>query len=223
MDSAGTALIAGGVSLLVSGLSAWNAGRLQTARFRVDAERARREQESAWQAQEERLRADAENARMAQEAALKLQEERLRTELRTEFMAEEAIRALLNHKDWKKRSFREIQRRVRGFDEDALRQLFVRAGAVAFDHRERIRPGILGASRPQPGQRVAWGPLPSFATSRNDDQTRPAGRTSRATDSHEAARFQNDGVGGNASGRASPSHGGCSSLGASWMVGVKQI
>ena len=48
-------------------------------------------------------------------------------------MAEEAIRALLNHEDWKLRSFEAIKRRVKGFDDKELRQLLVRAGAVAFE------------------------------------------------------------------------------------------
>ena len=65
-------------------------------------------------------------------ADLKHQEERLKAELRTEFMAEEAIRRLLNHKEWEKRSFDEIKRRIGGFDDDGLRQLLVRSGAVRF-------------------------------------------------------------------------------------------
>ena len=57
---------------------------------------------------------------------------RLRTELRTEFMAEEAVKKLLRHKKWEKRSFAEIQRRVGGFEDEELRKLLVRAGAVRF-------------------------------------------------------------------------------------------
>jgi len=100
--------------LLVSGASAITARRLQDAR----------------------IRAEAENARLAQEASLSQQEARLRTELRTEFMAEEAIRALLSHEDWTLRSFEAIKRRVKGFDDNELRQLLVRAGAVAFERRD---------------------------------------------------------------------------------------
>src|SRR5215217_6005449 len=105
MDSAGTALIAGGVSLAVSLFSAWNARRLQDARLRADIERARADQESRLHEQEKRLRAEAENLRSAQAADLQAQEARLRTELRTEFMAEEAIHALLSHPRWTKRRF----------------------------------------------------------------------------------------------------------------------
>jgi hypothetical protein len=68
--------------------------------------------------------------------ALYLQRERLRTELRTEFMAEESINTLLRHKTWKRRSFFEIQRRIRGFTDDELRKLLIRAGAVAFSAKE---------------------------------------------------------------------------------------
>ena len=72
------------------------------------------------------------------EAELKQQEERLRTELRTEFMAEEAIRKLLLHETWEKRSFEEIKRRVGGFEDEELRKLLVRAGAVRFYGKEDI-------------------------------------------------------------------------------------
>lgn len=58
------------------------------------------------------------------------QEAKLRAELRTEFMAEEAIRELLLHEKWRRRSFGIIKERVGGFEDDDLRQLLVRAGAI---------------------------------------------------------------------------------------------
>ncbi|MBI1355074.1 MAG: hypothetical protein GC160_12065 [Acidobacteria bacterium] len=61
-----------------------------------------------------------------------LQERKLRTELRTEFMAVAAVSALLKRADWQKRSFEEIRKRLGGFDDDQLRRLLVRAGAVRF-------------------------------------------------------------------------------------------
>jgi hypothetical protein len=63
----------------------------------------------------------------------RLQAQRLRTELRTEFMAEEAILKLLLHEKWRVRSFTEIKRRIRGFEDNELRKMLVSAGAVAFD------------------------------------------------------------------------------------------
>ena len=114
MTSAITAaVIAGAVSFVVSLVTAVNARRLQDAR----------------------MHAEAANARDAQAAVLRAQEARLRTELRTEFMAEEAIRGLLSHERWTLRSFDEIERRLRGFDDDELRRLLVRAGAVAFERK----------------------------------------------------------------------------------------
>jgi hypothetical protein len=69
-------------------------------------------------------------------AAFRAQESRLRTELRTEFMAEEAIRQLLLHDHWQLRSFDVIRSRIGGFDDDALRQLLVRSGAIRFTGRD---------------------------------------------------------------------------------------
>ncbi len=62
-----------------------------------------------------------------------IQERKLKTELRTEFMAEQAAKALLENKNWKKRSFDEIKKRLGGFDENELRKILVRSGAVRFE------------------------------------------------------------------------------------------
>lgn len=61
------------------------------------------------------------------------QERKLRTELRTEFMAEQAAKKLLESEKWKKRSFDEIRKRLAGFNDDELRKILVRAGAVKFE------------------------------------------------------------------------------------------
>jgi hypothetical protein len=126
------ALVAGGVSLAVSGITAVATSRLQRERLQEEAERARRDREASFDAQEARLRAEAEIARRDNEATMLAQEARLRTELRTEFMAEEAIHSLLRHKNYELRTFEAISRRLPGFEPDDLRRLLVRAGALAF-------------------------------------------------------------------------------------------
>ncbi|HUA10412.1 MAG TPA: hypothetical protein VMA83_00225 [Solirubrobacteraceae bacterium] len=68
--------------------------------------------------------------------SFRLQRSRLRDELRTEFMAETAIRDLLLHDDWRLRSFQVIAHRIRGFEDDELRRLLIRAGAVCFDGKD---------------------------------------------------------------------------------------
>lgn len=65
-------------------------------------------------------------------ATFATQERRLRTEMRTEFMAETAVRHLLQHPDWEMRSFAVIKGKVAGFDDDELRRILIRAGAVKF-------------------------------------------------------------------------------------------
>lgn len=52
--------------------------------------------------------------------------------LKTEFMAEQAVRKLLMNEKWKMRSFSEISRKIGGFEDDELRKLLVRSGAVRF-------------------------------------------------------------------------------------------
>lgn len=62
-----------------------------------------------------------------------VQERKLKTELRTEFMAEQVAKSLLESEKWKKRSFEEIKKRLGGFDDDELRKILVRSGAVKFE------------------------------------------------------------------------------------------
>ena len=62
-----------------------------------------------------------------------VQERKLKMELRTEFMAEHAAKLLLQTDKWQKRSFEEIKKRLRGFGDDELRKILVRAGAVQFE------------------------------------------------------------------------------------------
>lgn len=63
---------------------------------------------------------------------LLVQERKLRRDYRLEFMAENAARELLESKQWQKRSFTAIKARLGGFDDDELRKVLVRAGAVRF-------------------------------------------------------------------------------------------
>jgi hypothetical protein len=49
---------------------------------------------------------------------------------RTEFMAEETARALLSHKGFTDRSFDTLRRHLGGFEDDELRKILVRAGAM---------------------------------------------------------------------------------------------
>ncbi|ARU31427.1 hypothetical protein CAP31_06865 [Sulfuriferula sp. AH1] len=62
-----------------------------------------------------------------------IQERKLKAELRTEFMAEQAVNLLLQNEKWEKRSFTEIKKRIGGFEDDELRKILVRAGAVKFE------------------------------------------------------------------------------------------
>jgi hypothetical protein len=81
---------------------------------------------------------------------LQLQEERLRAELRTEFMAETAIRKLLSHPDWQRRSFNAIKRAMgssptgAAFEDNELRKLLIRSGAVCFWHGQGGREEYWG-------------------------------------------------------------------------------
>jgi len=72
-------------------------------------------------------------------ASFLLQERKMKFEfarIRTEFMAEQVARQLLEHEKWKRRSFRAIKYRLGGFDDDELRKILVRSGAIRFEDRD---------------------------------------------------------------------------------------
>ena len=56
--------------------------------------------------------------------------EALKQQHKTEFMAEETARHFLGHKSFTDRSFDMLQKHLGGFEEDELRKILVRAGAV---------------------------------------------------------------------------------------------
>ena len=126
---------------IVSGLIAFlTAVATSATTYFAQRGRLRAELENALSAQRERLRAELDNTLSAQrerlrtelDNALVVQREKVKAELRTEFMAEEAVKQLLQHEDWPQRSFKEIGRRLGGFNPNELRRLLVRAGAVRF-------------------------------------------------------------------------------------------
>lgn len=78
-----------------------------------------------------------------QERKLRAELERERERVRTEYMAEQVARRLLTHEAWTKRSFAEIRRRLSGFEEDELRKILIRAGAVRFGRDDDELWGLL--------------------------------------------------------------------------------
>ena len=54
----------------------------------------------------------------------------LQQQYKTEFMAEETARHFLSHKSFTDRSFEVLKKHLGGFEDDELRKILVRAGAV---------------------------------------------------------------------------------------------
>ena len=65
-----------------------------------------------------------QNQRFKQELKLK------REENKTDFMAEDTAKHFLNHKSYTDRSFETLQLHLGGFNDDELRKILVRAGAI---------------------------------------------------------------------------------------------
>ncbi len=64
----------------------------------------------------------------------------LQTEFKTDFVAETTAIHFLSHKGYTDRSFETLRERLGGFEDDELRKILVRAGAVRF-YREDQEPG----------------------------------------------------------------------------------
>lgn len=67
------------------------------------------------------------------------EERRIREELKLEYSAEEAITQLLDRQGWELRSFKTIKGHLKGFEDDELRKLLVRSGAIAFQQEPEDR------------------------------------------------------------------------------------
>ncbi|GAB3259666.1 hypothetical protein [Chitinimonas naiadis] len=61
---------------------------------------------------------------------LQHQMQTIREQQKTEYMAEETARHFLSHKSFTDRSFDTLQQHLGGFEDDELRKILVRAGAI---------------------------------------------------------------------------------------------
>lgn len=67
---------------------------------------------------------------LTQRARLKNELVKIREENRTEFQAEKTVLYYLSHKGYTDRSFETLKKSLGGFEDDELRKILVRAGAV---------------------------------------------------------------------------------------------
>src|SRR5688572_10257630 len=66
-------------------------------------------------------------------SGLLLAERRIKREYRLHFQAETVARKLLSDERWNLRTFDTLKRHLGGFEDDALRQILVQAGAIRFE------------------------------------------------------------------------------------------
>jgi len=62
-------------------------------------------------------------------------EKRLRTEFQLQYAAERVVHELLKDSRWALRSFDVVRRHIGGFDDEELRRILVRSGAIRFESR----------------------------------------------------------------------------------------
>ncbi len=63
------------------------------------------------------------------------EEKRIRAELKLEYSVEDAIIQLLDKQGWELRSYQTIKSHLKGFEDDELRKLLVRSGAISFQQK----------------------------------------------------------------------------------------
>ncbi len=105
------------------------------------------------------LKQDLEKTLMAEAQAT----DRLRREFQLEFASEHAARALLEDQRWVQRSFDVIKHHLGGFEDEELRKLLVRAGAIRFTSRSGTELwGLLNRNRDVLGKAEVDDLLPCF-------------------------------------------------------------
>jgi hypothetical protein len=62
----------------------------------------------------------------------------LRRQYRLEHQAEALVRRFLKHKRWRLRTFQTIKYHIAGFEDNELRQILIRAGALCFQDDEGV-------------------------------------------------------------------------------------
>lgn len=67
---------------------------------------------------------------LSQKRQFEHEKEKLRLAHKTEFMAEETAKHFLSHKSHIERSFDTLKKHLGGFEDDELRKILVRAGAI---------------------------------------------------------------------------------------------
>ncbi len=89
-------------------------------------------------------------------------EERLRREFQLEYASERVAHKLLSDERWPLRTFDTLSRHLAGFEDDALRQLLVRAGAIKFDGADGYEYwGLFERNQERLGVRYVPGPAPA--------------------------------------------------------------
>lgn len=64
--------------------------------------------------------------------------QKLLRDYKLDFAAETVARQLLKDKEWRLRSFSVIKHHLGGFEDDALRQVLVKAGAIRFTSKKGV-------------------------------------------------------------------------------------
>ena len=67
---------------------------------------------------------------------LRVADKKHNREYKLEYKVEELVLKFLNHPDWRFRTFKTVKHHIAGFEDNELRQILVRVGALRFEDSE---------------------------------------------------------------------------------------
>lgn len=86
---------------------------------------------------------------------LRISEQRSKREFKLEYQVEDLVLKFLNHPKWRFRTFSTIRHHIAGFEDDALRQILVRVGAIRFTDAEGMEIwGLYERVQPELSQEI---------------------------------------------------------------------
>ena len=170
------AIVAGIVSLVVGAVTAIVTvvvanrraavdEKIAQSRTDVDRDVALSRREVDREIAQSRVEVDRELAKLKGTLDKELAEQKDRLDNKTIFAAERVAHELMMDPEWKQRSFKIIKHHIGGFEDNELRKILVRAGAIRFLVQGEEYWGLLDRNRAKVGAEQL-NPDPSFRTTR---------------------------------------------------------
>jgi hypothetical protein len=132
------------VAAAISGIALWISANHRT---RVDRKLVSMRGEIDRDLAQRRGAVDEGLATLKSQFERELAEQKAQLDNRAIYAAERVAHELLMHPAWTQRTFKAIQHRLGGFEDNELKRILVQAGAVRFTHAENEYWGLIERNR----------------------------------------------------------------------------